>query len=85
MWRIVRTFPDHQVQLDEGMGRSAYLCPQPACLNAAHKKDRLGRVLRAKVPPEIYQALAQRLAVTSPESPASWPASSEEFISKAQS
>lgn len=61
LWRIVRTFPDHHIQLDEGMGRSAYLCPEANCLNAVQKKNRLGRVLRTKVPPQIYQALAERL------------------------
>lgn len=61
LWRVVRTFPDHQVQLDEGMGRSAYLCPQASCLEAAQKKNRLSRMLRTQVPPEIYQALSQRL------------------------
>ncbi len=61
LWRVVRTFPDHQVQLDQGMGRSAYLCPQASCLEAAQKKNRLSRMLRAQVPPEIYHSLSQRL------------------------
>lgn len=61
-WRIVRVFPSGQVQLDEGMGRSAYMCPQPCCLTASQKKDRLGRSLRASVPPALYQTLWQRLA-----------------------
>jgi predicted RNA-binding protein YlxR (DUF448 family) len=61
-WRVVRVYPSRQVQLDEGMGRSAYLCPQSACLAAAQKKNRLGRSLRASVPEAIYQALWQRLA-----------------------
>jgi uncharacterized protein len=62
-WRIVRVFPSQAVQLDEGMGRSAYLCPQENCLQAAQKKNRLGRSLKAPVPEEIYQALWQRLSV----------------------
>lgn len=62
LWRIVRTAGDHHIQLDEGMGRSAYLCPTRACLSAAKKKNRLGRVLRTAVPPKIYQVLEQRLA-----------------------
>ncbi|MEM9087144.1 MAG: YlxR family protein [Cyanobacteria bacterium P01_F01_bin.53] len=61
LWRIVRNHENHQVQLDEGMGRSAYICPNQHCLSAAQKKNRLGRVLRTNVPPEIYQALEQRL------------------------
>ena len=61
-WRIVRVHPSQQVQLDQGMGRSAYLCPQMNCLGTAKKKNRLGRSLKAPVPEAIYQALAQRLA-----------------------
>ncbi|MEL7332171.1 MAG: YlxR family protein [Cyanobacteria bacterium J06560_2] len=61
LWRIVRTYPDHQIRLDVGMGRSAYLCQQSSCLQAAQKKDRLSRALRTKVPPEIYQSLELRL------------------------
>ena len=60
-WRIVRVFPDRTVQLDEGAGRSAYLCPQESCLRLAQKKKALGRSLRVAVSPEIYQTLWQRL------------------------
>ncbi|MEC4893587.1 MAG: YlxR family protein [Oscillatoria sp. PMC 1051.18] len=61
-WRIVRVYPSRQVQLDEGMGRSAYLCPGESCLSRAQSKNRLGRSLRAYVPQEIYQSLWQRLS-----------------------
>ncbi|MFB8798665.1 MAG: YlxR family protein [Microcoleus sp.] len=61
-WRVVRVYPSHQVQLDSGMGRSAYLCPQVECLKAAQKKNRLGRSLKAPVSDELYQTLWQRLA-----------------------
>ncbi len=61
-WRIVRVFPSGQVQLNEGMGRSAYICPQPSCLSAAQKKNRLGRSLHASVPETLYEILWQRLA-----------------------
>lgn len=44
------------------MGRSAYLCPQESCLRAARQKNRLGRSLKAAVPPEIYDRLWKRLA-----------------------
>jgi predicted RNA-binding protein YlxR (DUF448 family) len=64
-WRVVRVFSSHQVQLDEGMGRSVYLCPQESCLQAAQKKDRLGRSLKTAVPEELYQLLWQRLVVHS--------------------
>ena len=60
--RIVRVFPSRQVQLNEGMGRSAYICPQASCLSAAQKKNRLGRSLHASVPETLYETLWQRLA-----------------------
>jgi hypothetical protein len=60
-WRIVRVYPSGQVQLDWGMGRSAYVCPQAICLQKAFHKNRLGRALKASVPDEIYQSLQQRL------------------------
>jgi hypothetical protein len=60
-WRIVKVHPSHQLQLDWGIGRSAYLCPQTSCLEGAKKKNRLGRSLKANVPEEIYQKLWQRL------------------------
>jgi uncharacterized protein len=63
-WRIVRIYPSGQVQLDQGMGRSAYICPQSGCLQAAEKKNRLGRSLHASVPETLYQTLWQRLATT---------------------
>ncbi len=61
LWRIVRTFPNRQVQLDTGMGRSAYLCQTAECLKMAQKKDRLSRALRTKVTTDVYQMLADRL------------------------
>jgi uncharacterized protein len=61
-WRIVRLHPSKTVQLDQGIGRSAYLCPNLACLQAAQKKNRLGRSLKVPVPESIYQTLGQRLA-----------------------
>lgn len=63
-WRIVRVFPSGQVQLDQGMGRSAYICPQQSCLVAAQKKNRLGRSLRASVPEALYHILWQRLSLS---------------------
>ncbi|MBD2260822.1 YlxR family protein [Pseudanabaena sp. FACHB-2040] len=60
--RIVRVYPNREIRLDQGMGRSAYLCPHPDCLQAAQKKNRLGRALKAAIPEEIYQMLWQRLS-----------------------
>ncbi len=65
-WRIVRLHPTGTVQLDEGMGRSAYLCPQVRCLQIAQKKNRLGRSLKTQVPDVIYNQLWQRLTPPSP-------------------
>jgi predicted RNA-binding protein YlxR (DUF448 family) len=64
-WRVVRVYPSHQVQLGQGMGRSAYLCPEATCLQAAQKKNRLGKALRSKVPPELYQTLWEKLPLMS--------------------
>lgn len=61
-WRVVKVYPSRQVQLDRGMGRSAYICPSQSCLQAAQKKNRLGHALKIAVPPEIYQILWQRLS-----------------------
>lgn len=63
-WRIVRLSPSWEVQLDQGAGRSAYLCPNQSCLQIAHKKNRLGRSLKTSVPVEIYEILRQRLSQT---------------------
>lgn len=60
-WRVVRLYPNHQIQLDRGMGRSAYLCPQLSCLQGARHKNRLGKVLKAAIPASIYQELESRL------------------------
>ena len=69
LWRVVRTFPDRAIALDDGMGRSAYICRQASCLKTAQKKNRLGKALRSPVPPEIYNLLSQRLASQPDEMP----------------
>lgn len=61
LWRVVRVFPSREVQLDEGMGRSAYLCPQTSCLEGACRKNRLAKTLKSAVPEEIYRRLEVRL------------------------
>ncbi len=71
-WRVVRVpialnHPDQsaikqfQIKLDDGMGRSAYLCKKLECLQLAQKKNRLGRSLRTPIPPEIFDILKARL------------------------
>lgn len=74
-WRVVRVpiAQEHQIlgdrnsqqfqiQLDDGMGRSAYLCKKLDCLQIAQKKNRLGRSLRTHIPPEIFDILKARLS-----------------------
>lgn len=60
-WRIVREANTARVLLDQGMGRSAYLCPQADCLRLAQRKNRLGRALKVAVPPDLWAILWQRL------------------------
>lgn len=60
-WRVVRDHGSGLVQLDEGMGRSAYLCPTADCLKLARKKRRLGRSLRCAMDDGIYDLLEARL------------------------
>lgn len=61
-WRVVRVPSSYAVQLDRGMGRSAYLCPNIHCLTTAKSKNRLKGALRTKVPDDIYQNLQERLS-----------------------
>lgn len=63
-WRIVRVYPSRTVQLDNGMGRSAYLCPTRDCLHKARHKNMLGRALRVSVPENLFEQLEARLPVT---------------------
>ncbi|MBE9166779.1 YlxR family protein [Pleurocapsales cyanobacterium LEGE 06147] len=63
-WRVVRVYLSHQIQLDSGMGRSVYICPQADCLKKARHKNRLGRALKANVPEQIYQQLQERLVTS---------------------
>lgn len=59
-----------QVQLDRGMGRSAYLCKSLECLQIAQKKNRLGRSLRTQIPIEILEILKSRLQAKNVSPPA---------------
>ncbi len=49
------------IALDQGMGRSAYLCPTRACFDEAKRRKRLQRALRCAVAESTYAALEQRL------------------------
>ena len=60
LWKVTR---DHQdgVVLEGGMGRSAYLCPNEACLNEAWRRKRLQKALRCQVPQGVVEMLQKRL------------------------
>ena len=58
--RVVRSYPDDQIELGSGMGRSAYLCPNKNCLEVAQKKNRLRKSLRINVPEKIYSDLGKQ-------------------------
>ena len=59
-WRLIRV-DGGRVVLDEGMGRSAYLCPTRACLEEARRRKRLQKALRCPVPAQILAELEARL------------------------
>ena len=60
LWRVIR---DHQdgVVLDQGMGRSAYVCPNEACLEESWRRKRLQKALRCQVPTNVIEVLQKRL------------------------
>ncbi|TGG79053.1 MAG: YlxR family protein [Aphanocapsa feldmannii 277cV] len=60
LWRVIRLAVGG-VALDRGFGRSAYLCPDAACLEDARKRRRLQRALRCNMDDVVYQALESRL------------------------
>ncbi len=66
LWRVIR---DHQdgVLLDQGMGRSAYLCPNEDCLEEARRRKRLQKALRCQVQDAVLEALDQRLRLSTEE------------------
>ncbi|MCP9787008.1 YlxR family protein [Cyanobium sp. N5-Cardenillas] len=65
LWRVVRQ-ADGSVSLDQGMGRSAYLCPEPSCLEEARRRRRLQRGLRCAVSEAILASLEARLERSAP-------------------
>ncbi|GAB4523432.1 MAG: YlxR family protein [Pleurocapsa sp.] len=60
-WRVVRIYPSHDIRLDVGIGRSAYLCRQADCLKTAKLRKCLRNSLKVKIPEHIYQSLQERL------------------------
>ena len=64
LWRVIR-LAEGGLALDQGMGRSAYLCPVQNCLEEAKRRKKLQKALRCQVADSIYAALEQRLNATS--------------------
>jgi predicted RNA-binding protein YlxR (DUF448 family) len=60
LWRIIR-LAGGGIALDQGMGRSAYLCPCSACLEEARRRRRVGRALRCPVDDAVFSELERRL------------------------
>jgi predicted RNA-binding protein YlxR (DUF448 family) len=60
LWRVIRQ-QGREVVLDQGMGRSAYLCPTSTCLLDAKRQKRLQRALRCPVAASVYEDLQRRL------------------------
>lgn len=60
LWRVIRDHKDGLV-LDDGMGRSAYLCQTESCLDEARRRKRLQKALRCKVPERVMEVLQERL------------------------
>ncbi|MEO1133593.1 MAG: YlxR family protein [Cyanobacteria bacterium J06639_1] len=58
--RVVRDAASAVVRIDEGMGRSAYICPCPSCLQVACQKRRLHKALRTPIPEAIHEQLQRR-------------------------
>lgn len=63
---LLRVIRDHQegVLFDQGMGRSAYLCPTEACFEEARRRKRLQKSLRCQVSDDLMTALQERLTET---------------------
>ena len=60
LWRVIRDHRDG-VLLDQGMGRSAYLCRKESCLEEAQRRKRLQKALRCQVPDSVLEVLRERL------------------------
>ena len=67
LWRVVRDHTDG-VLLEQGMGRSAYLCPEESCLEDARRRKRLQKALRCQVPETVLSTMQERLSSTTGES-----------------
>ena len=61
MLRVVRD-KDGNVLIDtnhKAMGRGAYVCREASCIEEAKKRNSLGRALRTRIDPAIYDKLLE--------------------------
>lgn len=62
-FRVVKNNAQQIITVDQGMGRSAYICKNVDCIAIAEKK-RLAKALKTSIPSDIYQQLWQKLKET---------------------
>ena len=60
LFKVTRDYQDGVV-LEGGMGRSAYLCPNEACLEESCRRKRPQKALRCQVPKSVVEMLQKRL------------------------
>ena len=60
LWKVTRDHRDGVV-LSDGMGRSAYLCPNEECLEESRRRKRLQKALRCQIPASVEEMLQKRL------------------------
>jgi len=65
LWRVIR-LSEGGMALDQGMGRSAYVCQNHVCLDEARRRKKLQKALRCQVADSFYAALEQRLPPAPP-------------------
>ncbi len=60
---LLKVTRDHKdgVILEDGMGRSAYICPNETCLEEAWRRKRLQKALRCQVRYNVIELLQEQL------------------------
>ncbi len=61
LWKVTKDYRDGEIVLQNGMGRSAYLCPTEICLEEAWRRKRLQRALRCQVELSVVEVLRNKL------------------------
>ena len=61
--QLLKVTRDYQngVVLENGMGRSAYLCPNENCIEESWRRKRLQKALRCQVSISVIEVLQKRL------------------------